>query len=96
MLATLYWYSPQRLPIALTILADRWSLEQVFINVTMNARDAMPDGGKLRLRTTAAEVDIQRAGLNPEARPDNRLVNTVMQQRARWLLSRKSELFLVE
>jgi predicted anti-sigma-YlaC factor YlaD len=33
--------------------------------------------------------------INPEARPDNRLVNTVMQRRARWLLSRKSELFLV-
>jgi predicted anti-sigma-YlaC factor YlaD len=34
--------------------------------------------------------------INPGARPDNRLVNTVMQQRARWLLSRKSELFLIE
>ncbi len=34
--------------------------------------------------------------INPDARPDNRLVNTVMQRRARWLLSRKSELFLVE
>jgi predicted anti-sigma-YlaC factor YlaD len=33
--------------------------------------------------------------INPDARPDNRLVNTVMQRRARWLLSRKSELFLV-
>ncbi len=34
--------------------------------------------------------------INPDADADNRLVNTVMQRRARWLLSRKSELFLVE
>jgi len=32
--------------------------------------------------------------INPEANPDSRLVNTVMQRRARWLLSRESELFL--
>jgi predicted anti-sigma-YlaC factor YlaD len=34
--------------------------------------------------------------INPDANPNTRLVNTVMQQRARWLLSRKSELFLTE
>jgi len=38
----------------------------------------------------------QALAINPDARPESRLVNTVMQQRARWLLSRKSELFLVE
>jgi predicted anti-sigma-YlaC factor YlaD len=32
--------------------------------------------------------------INPDAHPENRLVNLVMQRRARWLLSRKSELFL--
>ena len=34
--------------------------------------------------------------VNPDAAPENRLLNVVMQRRARWLLSRKSELFLVE
>jgi predicted anti-sigma-YlaC factor YlaD len=38
----------------------------------------------------------QALAINPDARPDNRLVNTVMQRRARWLLSRKAELFLTE
>lgn len=38
----------------------------------------------------------QALAINPDARPENRLLNTVMQQRARWLLSRKSELFLIE
>jgi len=32
--------------------------------------------------------------INPDARPDWRLVNLVMQRRARWLLSRTDELFL--
>jgi predicted anti-sigma-YlaC factor YlaD len=38
----------------------------------------------------------QALAINPDARQDNRLVNMVMQKRARWLLSRKSELFLIE
>jgi predicted anti-sigma-YlaC factor YlaD len=38
----------------------------------------------------------QALAINPDANPDLRLVNTVMQRRARWLLSRESELFLTE
>src|SRR6185369_4860604 len=38
----------------------------------------------------------QALAINADARPENRLVNTVMQKRARLLLSRKSELFLTE
>jgi predicted anti-sigma-YlaC factor YlaD len=38
----------------------------------------------------------QALAINPDANPDTRLLNTVMQSRARWLLSRKSELFLIE
>ena len=34
--------------------------------------------------------------INPDANPDRRLSNLVMQRRARWLLSRKAELFLIE
>ncbi len=34
--------------------------------------------------------------IDPDANPDTRLLNLVMQRRARWLLSRKAELFLVE
>jgi len=34
--------------------------------------------------------------INPNANPDTRLLNVVMQRRARWLLSRKAELFLIE
>jgi predicted anti-sigma-YlaC factor YlaD len=38
----------------------------------------------------------QALAINPDAEPEIRLLNTVMQRRAHWLLSRKSELFLIE
>lgn len=34
--------------------------------------------------------------IHPDAYPDTRLQNLIMQRRARWLLSRKAELFLIE
>jgi hypothetical protein len=37
----------------------------------------------------------QALGIHPDAQPETRLVNLVMQRRARWLLSRKSDLFLI-
>jgi predicted anti-sigma-YlaC factor YlaD len=40
---------------------------------------------------------LKRAlAMNPDATPDTRLLNLIMQRRARWLLSRKAELFLIE
>jgi len=34
--------------------------------------------------------------IDPNVQPDTRLQNLIMQRRARWLLSRKTELFLIE
>jgi predicted anti-sigma-YlaC factor YlaD len=40
---------------------------------------------------------LQRAlAISPDARPDFRLMNLIMQRRARWLLSKKADLFLIE
>ncbi|MBS0660755.1 MAG: PAS domain S-box protein [Verrucomicrobia bacterium] len=56
------------------VTGDSTQLHQVFMNLCVNARDAMPGGGRLTITMRNAEVDEVYAGMNPEARPGNYVV----------------------
>lgn len=50
------------------VLADSTQLHQVLLNLCVNARDAMPSGGRLTLATKKVEISSVHPGMPPNAR----------------------------
>jgi CheY-like chemotaxis protein len=57
---------PNELP---SVLADEGGMEQVLINLALNARDAMPDGGSIEISTREVALNESAATVNPDAHP---------------------------
>jgi len=56
---------------------DPSGMEQVLINLAVNARDAMPRGGQLSIETSEVEVDAEMCRNHLDARPGRHLLLSV-------------------
>ncbi|RJP73543.1 MAG: PAS domain S-box protein [Candidatus Abyssobacteria bacterium SURF_17] len=60
-----------------TVEADPGQVQQVLINLCLNARDAMPSGGKLNIETDHETLTVEQAQRHAEARPGSYVVLSV-------------------
>jgi two-component system cell cycle sensor histidine kinase/response regulator CckA len=59
------------------IKADQSQIGQILMNLGINARDAMPDGGTLTIETANRQLDEEYCNSHPEAKPGSYVLLTV-------------------
>ena len=62
-------FSTELSPILSRVRVDPGQMDQVLMNLAINARDAMPKGGKLTITTADVEVREESAALHPGRKP---------------------------
>ena len=59
------------------IKADKTQIEQVIVNLTVNAEDAMPEGGELYISTTNVTLSEHSAKIHPELEPGDYIMLSI-------------------
>ena len=75
------------------VRADQAQIEQVILNLVVNARDAMPDGGELRLSVDRVELDEAFGRRHPGARHGRHVRITVTDSGCGMSAETRSHLF---
>jgi PAS domain S-box-containing protein len=60
-----------------TIVGDPTNLQQLMLNLCVNARDAMPDGGTIRIKAENKIIDEHYATMNLDAKPGRYLMLSI-------------------
>ncbi len=68
---------PDELP---AVLADEGGIEQILVNLVLNARDAMPSGGIIQIETGLVVLDENTVSKHPDARVGKFVCLTVSDQ----------------
>lgn len=63
-------------PVVRTVIGDERQIEQVLLNLALNAQDSMPGGGRLRIATQDVDVDRAFAEARPGMPPGRQVLIT--------------------
>src|SRR5262249_19472014 len=75
------------------VLADPGQIEQVLLNLTVNAADAMPQGGTLLIETHNVTVDARHSNTHPSVKPGSYVMFAVTDSGAGMTPDIKARIF---
>jgi nitrogen-specific signal transduction histidine kinase/CheY-like chemotaxis protein len=75
------------------VKADPGQMEQVVMNILVNARDAMPEGGKVLLETRNVELDNHYVQTHPDAKPGEHVLLAISDSGCGMNASVKARIF---